>query len=372
MVRYKNVKLTDIFKWQPQKEIDPLKIPALSVDSGIKYPFYGQATSNNGIISYLSLSEKVLNNPQGKPTILIHSNNQNIVFLDTPFYLKDGHGATSVLQADFLNEKNALFIMACIKKVITKKFTYNEKATKIALKNTYISLPVKSDSDDIDYEYMENCVETFEKEQLLLIQKYLKAHDFESDTLTDKEYIAIERFNKKEVNFSPFVLKDIFKTVDNKGKQVPTGAYVSKEQLLPGETPRITVTSSNNGIAGYYHSEDDNYRCYTNFISVSFLGNVFYQPKTASLDMKVHCLQLKNGIELDEEVGLFLVIALQKAIGQATYGEQLSSTDLPQITISLPITQDEQIDYDFMKTYIKAQKKQVTKNLINFMTSSTI
>lgn len=371
MVRYKRVKLVDIFKWQPQKEIDPLKIPSLSVNGGVKYPFYGQATNNNGIITYLSLSEEVLNNPQSKPTILIHSNNQNIVFLETPFYLKDGHGATSVLQADFLNEKNALFVMTCIKKVITKKFTYNQKATKIALKNTYISLPLKGDSDDIDYEYMENCVKTFEKEQLLLVQEYLTKHDFESYTLTANEYAAIERFNKKEVHFSTFTLKDVFKTVDDKGKQVPTGAYVSKEHLLPGETPRITVTSTNNGIAGYYHSEDDNYRCYNNFISVSFLGNVFYQPKAASLDMKVHCLQLKDGKDLNEEVGLFLVVALQKAIGQATYGEQLSSTDLPEIVISLPTSQDEQIDYDFIRTFIKAQKKQVAKNLIAFMTSTT-
>lgn len=71
---------------------------------------------NNGIISYLSLADKVLNNPNGKPTILIHSNNQNIVYLETPFYLKDGHGATSVLQSEFLNEKIALYLMTSIKK----------------------------------------------------------------------------------------------------------------------------------------------------------------------------------------------------------------------------------------------------------------
>lgn len=63
-----------------------------------KYPFYGQATDNNGIISYESLKSAVLNNKNALPTILVHSNNQNVVYLQTPFYLKDGHGATSVLQ----------------------------------------------------------------------------------------------------------------------------------------------------------------------------------------------------------------------------------------------------------------------------------
>ena len=128
----------------------------------MKYPFYGQATINNGVISYLSLDEKVLNNKEGKPTILIHSNNQSIVYLETPFYLKDGHGATSVLQSKQLNEKNAQYLITAIKKVIVNKYSYNEKATKIALKNTYIELPVNRDGN-IDYEYMEKYIEAIEK-----------------------------------------------------------------------------------------------------------------------------------------------------------------------------------------------------------------
>jgi len=71
--------------------------------------------------------------------------------------LKDGHGATSVLQSDFLNKKNALYIMSSIKKVITKKFSYNKKATKIALKNTLIKLPL-TNNNKINYEYMEKYI----------------------------------------------------------------------------------------------------------------------------------------------------------------------------------------------------------------------
>lgn len=114
------------------------------------------------IISYLNLTENVLNNKKCKPTILIHSNNQNVVFLKTPFYLKDGHGATSVLQSEFLNEKRALYIMTSIKKVISEKFSYNKKATKIALKNTYIKLPVNK-KEEIDYDYMENFIDIQQK-----------------------------------------------------------------------------------------------------------------------------------------------------------------------------------------------------------------
>ena len=140
-IEWRVFRMEDVLEWQPQKEIDPLKLDKLKDKNQKLYPFYGQATLNNGIISYNQLVEEVLNNKEGKPTILIHSNNQNTIYLESPFYLKDGHGATSVLQSKKLNKLNALYFMSSIKKVILSKYSYNAKATKIELKNTLISLP---------------------------------------------------------------------------------------------------------------------------------------------------------------------------------------------------------------------------------------
>ena len=142
------------------------------------YPFYGQATINNGVISHLRLTEKVLNNRLGKPTILIHSNNQNTVYLETPFYLKDGHGATSVLQSEFLNRETAMFIISSIKKIIISKYSYNEKATKIALKNTEIFLPVTAGGDP-DYDYMSTFMRI---QQKLAIKNVVEWKDKELET----------------------------------------------------------------------------------------------------------------------------------------------------------------------------------------------
>lgn len=98
----------------------------------------------------------------GLPTILIHSNNQNTVYLETPFYLKDGHGATSVLQSEDLNKLTAQFLMGSIKKVIFQKYTYNSKATKIELKGTGIILPVNSEGKP-NYEYMKLVILAMQK-----------------------------------------------------------------------------------------------------------------------------------------------------------------------------------------------------------------
>ena len=53
IVKFKKFKIIEVLDWQSQKEIDPLKIKKLTVDSNQKYPFYGQATINNGIIDYI-------------------------------------------------------------------------------------------------------------------------------------------------------------------------------------------------------------------------------------------------------------------------------------------------------------------------------
>ena len=160
-IEWRVFRMEDVLEWQPQKEIDPLKLDKLKDKNQKLYPFYGQATINNGIISYNQLVEEVLNNKEGKPTILIHSNNQNTIYLESPFYLKDGHGATSVLQSKKLNKLNALYFMSSIKKVILSKYSYNAKATKIELKNTLISLP--SVQGKPMYDYMEVFIRAVQK-----------------------------------------------------------------------------------------------------------------------------------------------------------------------------------------------------------------
>jgi hypothetical protein len=162
-VSWGTFKIEDILVWQKKiAELNPLHLNSLSVSKDEKYPFYGQATINNGIIEYRHLKDECLNNNLGEPAILIHSNNQNIVYLDTPFYLKDGHGATSVLQSEYLDKMTAQFIMSSIGKVILQKYEYNAKATKVELKNTDINLPIKSDNTP-DYDYMSLIISAMQK-----------------------------------------------------------------------------------------------------------------------------------------------------------------------------------------------------------------
>ncbi len=158
---WKDYRIEDILDWQPQKEIDPLKLEELKDEVEDFYPFYWQATINNWIISYNQLKRNVLNNKDWKPTILIHSNNQNIVYLESPFYLKDWHGATSVLQNNKLNKLNQMFLVSVIDKVIKLKYSYNNKATKIELKNTIVSVITRDNQPD--YTMIETFISAIQK-----------------------------------------------------------------------------------------------------------------------------------------------------------------------------------------------------------------
>ena len=170
--------------------------------------------------------------------------------------------------------------------------------------------------------------------------------------------------------WKPFPISKLFVTEKN-GKQVPTGANIPKLELKEkGRTPRITVTGINNGVFGYFDyigGNPGNYRVYENFISVSFLGTVFYQAGESSLDMKVHCLKPLNH-NLNEYTGEFLVAAIKAALKNYKYSDQLSSTVLPTLELTLPSI-DGSPDWKYMEEYMR-RIEQRTQNAISAFVAS--
>ena len=154
-----------------------------------------------------------------------------------------------------------------------------------------------------------------------------------------------------------FRISDYFITVKKGNRlQVPTGANVVARDLVEnGAIPRITVTGVNNGIFGYFDycgNKLSEYRIFNNFISVSFLGTVFYQEGDASLDMKVHCLKPIDVI-LNKYTGLFLVGAIKASLRESSYADQISSTILPYMEIRLPQNEIGEPDWNYMEEYMR-------------------
>ena len=174
------------------------------------------------------------------------------------------------------------------------------------------------------------------------------------------------KLSLKDVEWKSFKIKDLFETfIGSNGLQTPTGSYIPKKDLVASTVPRITVRDTNNGIDSYSESTHNNYRTFENFISVSFMGSVFYHPYQASLDMKVHALIPKKN-KLTKNTGMFLIRSLKNNTKLFSYGNQLSSTDLPHQKILLPIDDNSKPHWKFMENYIKQEQKIHAQKIINY------
>ena len=167
------------------------------------------------------------------------------------------------------------------------------------------------------------------------------------------------------LKWQEFRVGDLFETIRN-GKQVPTGASIPKLSLKEnGATPRISVSGVNNGVVGcfdYIEESTADYRIFNNFISVSFLGTVFYHNDDASLDMKVHCLKPKD-IVLNKYIGQFLVSAIRSSLRQSSYADQISSSVLPNLSLNLPATSDHMPDWEYMEQYIRQIENKANEDI---------
>lgn len=253
-----------------------------------------------------------------------------------------------------LNKYNALFLCAIIFGKRTEFGWLGFKMSVDRVRNLRVKLPSTHDGAP-DWAYMESYManlETKVAESLTMLQT---AKDAEKKKVDTREW-------------GEFRVGELFKT-QMKGKkiQVPTGANVPMQDMIQdGSTPRITVTGVNNGVFGLYDycgKNSTEYRIFRNFISVSFLGTVFYQEGEATLDMKVHCLQ-PNHITLNKYTGNFLVSAIKASLRESSYSDQISSTILPEMTIMLPKDKTGQPDWAYMEEYMRKVEKK-TENSFN-------
>lgn len=353
MVEFKEFTIEQVLTWQPQIEIDPLEIKELKIEHICKYPFYGQSTTNNGIINYLSLDLTVLNNIESKPTILVHSNNQSIVYLETPFYLKDGHGATSVLQSTFLNKKIALYIITAIRKAIEKRFTYNSKATKIALKRTFISLPTSNGK--INYEYMESYLNNLEQERLCELETYFKSSELDNSVLTAVEQKAVEQIINSTEGWNTYNVEDLFGK-STRGKRLKSFDRVS------GNLPFVTAGETNDGISDYIGNEVQVF--FANTSTIDMFGSAKYRDYLYGADDHVAVVHTEN---LPKYAAMFVTTALHKAshAGQFDYSRNFYAKDADKLYISLP-SKNGMPDYEIMVDYMKATQKLVMEDIIKW------
>lgn len=356
---WKEFRIKDLF--ETQKKGNKLQVPTGAsartedlLEDGAT-PRITVTGSNNGIFGFYDYCGKNIADYR------VFNNFVSVSFLGTVFY-QEGDATLDMKvhclkpKGITLNKYTGRFLVGAIRASL-RESTYSDQISSSILPEMSIKLPATPDGAP-DWAYMESYManlETKVAESLTLLQA---AKDAEKKKVDTREW-------------GEFRVGELFKT-QMKGKkiQVPTGANVPMQDMIKdGPTPRITVTGVNNGVFGLYDycgKNSTEYRVFRNFISVSFLGTVFYQDGEATLDMKVHCLQ-PNHITLNKYTGNFLVSAIKASLRESSYSDQISSTILPEMTIMLPKDKTGQPDWAYMEEYMRKVEEKTENTLNQFM-----
>lgn len=342
-------------------------------------------TTNNGINYY---TEDILDDNEIYNDCLTISTrgeySGSVFYHDYPFVL-----ANNILTMPMpgLSKESKLFMAAVIQALPFGG--YDNYPTKDKLKESIIKLPV-TESEEIDWEYMQERITELEQERITELEQYLIATGLNDYELTDedKDILATKLTDGGVLQNSisgngclketaEFKISDVFDLY--KGKRL------TKAEHTCGNTPFIGSTDSNNGVTGYIGQEPI---FSGNAITISYngsVGQVFYQENDFWASDDINVLYLKNHV-LNALLYGYLSGALKKAGSKFSYSYKWNLERMKETLIVLPIQIDANNtpvidqnhtyhpdgyvpDWTYMEKYIRAIEKVVIKDVVDYKDS---
>ena len=291
-------------------------------------PIIAAARSNNGVAKYGNVV------PEYENAITVSCNGAGC---GSTFY-QHGKFAISgdamVLKPEKEISKEALlYIVSVLDKLLTSKYSYEDKISPEKIRNEVILLP-PSDTHEPDWDYMENYMKSIENNVLARLTALETAKDTEKKKIDTSEW--------KE-----FKVGDLF--TQERGKES------APNQNDDGLCPLIKETSINNGFdRNVIPTSIINGNCIT--VSVNYASTVFYQP--ASFCASVNILVLRNP-NLSMYSGLFISSILSTLHAKYDYTYKISKDRLNEEMIKLPATPSGDPDWAYMENYMKGIENKV-------------
>ena len=266
-------------------------------------------------------------------------------------------------------------------------------ATWNKLKDMVIELPVVESADadheytvdDIDYEYMQERIAEFEQERIAELEQeriaeldaYLAASGLDDYELTDedKEILSLSPesasdeanaseadFGNGQVVFKAFKVSDVFNKVEAKCKKADfdkrrdTSTVPNEEYCIP----LVNAKVGDNGIMFYGRKSDWN----TQEMCIDVIqngavatGTVYAQPQAVGVLWDAYLI--KPMVEAKSvEVLLYMAKCIEKITKeQFSYDKKATWDRVKLCEVSLPVTSDGNINFDYMERYIRAIEK---------------
>lgn len=329
-------------------------------------------TTNNGINYY---TEDILDDNEIYNDCLTISTrgeySGSVFYHDYPFAL-----ANNILTMPMpgLSKEAKLFMAAVIQALPFGG--YGNYPTKDKLKESIIKLPVK-ESEEIDWEYMQERITELEQERITELEQYLIATGLNDYELTDedKEILATKLTGGGVLQNSISgngCLKEarIFRVGDLFEVKTPVKKFNANAVEITDRIghPYVVRSSANNGIRGYI-DEDEAYLNEGNTFSFGQdTATIFWQEKPYFTGDKIKVLKPK--FECNSEIASYVMNGITKAFSHFSWGTQSFKVSVIEDgEFLLPVTCDGTPDWTYMEKYIRAIEKVVIKDVVDYKDS---
>lgn len=340
-------------------------------------PFLGATQYNNGITTFYNrrtiikydkfgnLSSCDIQKRIFKGNCIAITNNGSV---GNAYYQKAGfvcsHDVTPVyLKNAELNSYIALFLIVSLKKS-GESFEYAKKWRPKRMKTSKIILPIDSKGDP-NWRFMEDYMKAIEKEHLEKITAYYNAKLNENNREVGEfdldEYEKFIQNQKLEnIKWKEFVIGEIFEI-----KATSSGIDKNKLNGKKGNYPYITRSDKINGIDDFIDKQDEYKYNKANVITIGLdTQTAFYQNNAFYTGQNIQIL--KNN-QLNEYNAFFVIVELKKFMEKFNWGGNGATlTRLKRGKILLPTDSKGNLNWQFMKSYIKNIEKKYIKKILNY------
>lgn len=241
-------------------------------------------------------------------------------------------------------------------------FSNNVRRIDFGMDNLYVNLFLKTSiehqREKYEYGYIMGTGRLSRQKILLPV-----THDGNPDWEFMKRFmLEIEKEVKPTISFTPHTIKDNRSLEDldwkefeiNQIADVKSGKDIYSTERIEGDIPYVTSTAQTNGV-GYFIG-NDNQSLEKDCISVNRNGSVgfsFYHGYHALYGNDVRKVVLKNNMNTNKYISLFITTTIMKQKEKYSYSVKLGTKRLKKQKILLPVKDDGTPDWKFMEQFMK-------------------
>lgn len=249
-----------------------------------------------------------------------------------------------------LDECSGLYLACAIQKVTKAKYSREKKAVWSRVKEEFIELPV-TDSGNPDYEYMASYIANIRGEYLAKLDACTAELGLDNVIISDADIATLSRV----VNTTPFRVGSLFDVINN--------PQLDKKFFLfdkAAKYPYFTRTENNNGVLGYVEYLDETHKIRGNSLAVGMISMKFhYMPHDFYAGQFTKTLIPKFN-EFDELIAMYFITELNaRSEYYQGYLVREFASRVKDTLLNLPATDKGEPDYEYMRSYIRVQQKQV-------------